>query len=323
MVVAMNAIDEQSEALFRRGFPHLREVLDGHPDDAGAADRAAKAFFGRRDYTTAWPRDVATRFLRAMASGSADACQTAGPLTGAEAQAVLSALTRPENTSREHLVETALFLLEALRGTGWTLDAVLSRLEGMPKSALEARNLHGPIFVAWWSGFLLKRVAPAVATKARARMQALVDRGLNSVTQQLAFVLGGERALEASGHKITPFNCLYCTDAAFIAKHARYPGFVVLDPYLAWLGGDPVLEVYVDLAKKLDREWAPQAIEGMARLASPLAVKVLEVLAGKKYLAAQVAEALASRGGGPKRAATARAAPKKKPAPQKKQAQGG
>lgn len=65
----------------------------------------------------------------------------------------------------------------------------------------------------------------------------------------------------------------------------------VLDPVGAWLGGDAVLEVYVELAKKVDREWAPLAIDGLA----PLAVKVLEVLSEKKYLAGQVAAALARR----------------------------
>lgn len=295
-LLRVNAIDLQTEARFQRGFPHVRELVDGPPDERTALGLAEKAFFGRRDFTVEWPRDVASRFLRAMTKGSAAACQTAGPLTEAEARALITAMIAPENRSREYLVESALFLLEAMQGSEWTLEAVLEGFEAMPQAALETKNLHGPIFVAWWSGMILKRVPLTVAAKARARMQAIVDRGLNPVSHRFAFVLGGESALVASGHAITPFNLLYCADQAFMAKHARFPGFVTLDPYLGWLGGDPVLEVYVELAKKLDREWATQAIEGLALLASPLAVRVLEELQKKKTLAAKVSAALAARG---------------------------
>lgn len=292
----MKSIDVAAEERFERGFPHLRELLDDHPHDTAPAAWALKAVAGRREYRTAWPREVATRFLRALkAANPTAAAQQPGPFTEAEARALLTALTNPADKTREHLVESALFLVEALRGTGWTLDAVLRCFEAMTPAARGRPNLHGPRYVAWWSGFLLLRAPAAVASRARKRMRTLVAQGLDGVTQQLAFILDGERALVASGHKITPFNLLFCSDPAFMAKHARYPGFVVLDPYLAWLGGDAVLEVYVELAKKVDREWAPLAIDGLALLSSPLAVKVLEVLSEKKYLAGQVAAALARR----------------------------
>lgn len=307
------AINPEAEAAFSRGYPHLRELVDGHPHDDAAAEWASKAFAGRREYDVRWPRDVAARFLRAVGAGTAEAAAKGGVLTEAEARGVLTKLTRPTDTTREFIVEAALFLVEAMLGSEWTLEAVLSLYEAMKPAQLAAPNPHGIVHVAWWSGFLLERVPPKVAAKARARIAKLVASGpLNSVTTRLGFIIGGEAALEASGHKLTPFNLLYCTDEAFIAKHAAYKGYVVLDPYLAWRGGDAVLECYVDLAKRADRESAGASIEGLARLASPLAVKVLEVLGERKHFAEQVARALASRS-----AATKPRAPAKKKATKK------
>lgn len=288
----MNAIDGEAEAKFERGFPHYRELIDGHPHDAKAADWATRCFQGKREYLVQWPREVAHHFVRLMGGAN----PKSGPVSAKEADAILEHLTKPKTILREFLVESALFLIEAMVGSEKTLDLTLSHYESRSQKELNDHNPHAIVFTAWWSGMILKRVSPAAAKKFRARMEKLIDAGpLNSVTERFAIITRGQKGLEASGHKITPFNLHYCSDPEFMAKHALYKNSVVLDPYVAWLGGEPMLEAYLQLAKKCDKEWAPSAIEGLAMLASPTAVRVLEVLATKKPLTARVEAALKGR----------------------------
>ena len=111
------------EDLFARGYPHLRRLVDGHPDDQ-TAEATAECMLDAIDaahYHVDWPREVAHRYVRGLANvGSsgiglsarrkdlpeADAgLRKAGPVDNAEGRTLIAALLAPDHSHYGFQVE--------------------------------------------------------------------------------------------------------------------------------------------------------------------------------------------------------------------------
>ncbi|MBX3229746.1 MAG: hypothetical protein KIT84_05380 [Labilithrix sp.] len=319
------AIDPKSEELFQRGWPELRTLVDDHPHLKDPAKWSQKAFhsYAADIYHVAWPREVAHRFVRIMGmprkelplaerlAAIAEQAKVAGPVTEAEARSVLARIVHPESRHPENNVKNLLFLLEAMVGGDVVFDAALSVYEELSDAQLEHDNLHDPLYVADWLGFVLRRLDRAAQEAGRARVAALLGRwGKHSVWRELTRVIGGAPAVLATKSPraagIWLHTLHHVDDAKFIVENAHRDNVGSFDIQLAFRGGEPVLEWYAKRLPKLPKERLAGFVEELALVASPKAVEMLRVLHQKKSVSARVAEVLATRGEAPQPSAPAK-----------------
>jgi hypothetical protein len=200
------AFSKEQDVLFALGWPHLRWLVDGHPDDATPTDdELMKVCQDGGVYGLVWPRGMANRFVRGFAASSDDATNSSpkwalpalGDATDVRAEEgprLVQGLFGPERYN-DGFVEHFVFLLEAMHGTDAVLDWILSAFEGMktpPPRDEEACAL------ATSAGLLLLRVPTAASRAAKARLGKLAKtiQG-DSLREFLRSAIGGGEAAKA------------------------------------------------------------------------------------------------------------------------------
>jgi hypothetical protein len=314
----MFAIDAASEALFEKGYPHLRVLEAGHPHEKDAATWALKALriYDPDVYFVRWPQEVAYRFVRAMGAKrvkgpannicSPDAkdeerlAQVSGPVTVKEAKAIVEQLTHNQSIHRDANVENALLLLEAMVGGELVVDTALARYEKFSAKDLAFGNPHDVTEVAYTLGHLLRRLPAPAAKKARARMEAFVaKKPASSVRERFQMVVGGVQGIEDSGWAKGIHIAHFVDDPAFILEHADTGGDT-LDMAIAYRAGpnaEKVLAVFEKRLKRVEAWRLPWLVEELSRVASPRALAMLKALTAKKPVAEAAKAALAARTG--------------------------
>lgn len=217
----------EDDELLALGYPHLRQLIDGHKGDqkpAAAALMAANqpALIPKR-YRIGWPREVAQRFVRAARSKAfqdwtnseptpAAFFETGGAVSAPEARELLAACMEVPGCTFQRKHEDLYYLLEAMVGTEVVVDAILGALEAFRpgKWTKEAggpdRKTAGAIVVL---GFLVLRLTPAAREKALARLKAISAAARSAVgkgpeenwelTGALGMVLDGSKASKCQG----------------------------------------------------------------------------------------------------------------------------
>ncbi len=318
----MFAVNAEREELFRKGWPHLRVLVSPHPHENDAAKWAERALLASDPnvYHVEWPREVAYRFVRAMGAkrpatpkdniapaDKADVAKClnrAGPVDEKEARAIVAQVTDPRSYHRQRAIEDLLYLLEAMVGAEPVIDEALKRYEKMTAKELTFRNPHDLVHVAYWIGFLLKRMPEKAAKKHRGRIEALIDEvpKASSVRGRFLMVARGVKGIEESGYKPGVHIAHYANDPEFIVKHAEASaiGKEGLDMQIAYQAkerSEDVLRAWTKLLRKVPAWRLPFLVDELAVVASPTATAMLKELANKKPVAEKVKSVLAARAG--------------------------
>lgn len=326
----MFAIDAANEARFEKGWPHLRTLVSPHPHEKDPAKWALKALdaYDPNVYFVEWPREVAYRFVRGMGAarrkeggnniafperGDVEKrVGVAGPVDEKEARAIVAQVTHPRSCHNERAIEDLLFLLEAMVGGEPVLDAALARYEAMNVKELGADNPHDVIYVAYWSGFLLRRLPEKAQARHRARMEKIMAKGKGtSVGERFLMVLRGVEGIAASGWQPGIHIAHYVDDPAFLLEHADAGPPDMQIAYLAREKSDAVLRVFAKGLRQIEAWRLPFWVDELAAVASPVATAMLKGLAGKKAVASKVEAVLAQRSGKKPKAAPKAEKPKK------------
>jgi hypothetical protein len=313
---------EQAELLSRGYPHWLRLVDGHPDDAAKKVAKSAKKAAGATDpvYFGHWPREAAGRYLRSFARGrvgahpnlggpEADAeVDKAGWPSADEVMAIIRSIVFPPkggeprgtNAWGRHAypfqVAEIVYLLEAEYGTEPVLDAAVATWEEY--AAYERRELatlsHRPDnypagYLAIPTGMLLLR-AGARAEPARRRLQALVAGDASQVHAthglgRLDLVLNGQKGFQRSGWSwVQPDGWLFVEDDPqwVRAAIAKAKGDVSLDVRAVWLGGEPVISLFVRHARKVKAAEVPRVVEGFGMIRSPATADLMTVLAQKK-----------------------------------------
>lgn len=311
----MFASNAEYEALFAKGWPHLRTLVSPHPHEKDAAKWAAKALdaYDPDVYHVAWPREVAHRFVRAMGAARpkeagdnivfpskadvAKRLQIAGPVAEKEARAIIEHVTHPRSCHKESAIRDLLFLLEAMVGAEPIVDSALSRYEAMKEKELDAGNPHDLVYVAYWLGFLVNRLPEKTGAKHRARMTKLATaKKQTSVRDRFQMVVGGVKGIKDSGWKPGLHIAHFANDPKFLIEHAAIGGDE-LDMQLAYQGREPMLDAFAKRLRRVPAWRLPWLVDELAVVASPTATAMLKELTVKKAVAERALAALAARSG--------------------------
>jgi hypothetical protein len=281
----------ESEALFRRGFPHLRWLTDEEVDEpAGLAARAMMTGEPMIDF--AWPRAVAVRVVRGYLAigvkyGAASpgdsaflkALEKEGPLP--EPSEWFDKALRRDLTSKDFAVEDAVFLLEALTSSDAVADAILSVLERDP-SVMQRRG--DALEIGRCLGFVLLRVEDT--EKFSSRIRALRDEVAGRTVAPTRFWSGlvetladGDAAFEKFGHALKYY--VFVKDRTrLVEKLKTAPGEFLPDLRFVYLGGPEVLDLYERRLDELPKGGlARRFFEALKHLKRPLAEPLMKRLA--------------------------------------------
>ncbi len=178
----------EQQRLYERGWPYVAELVDGHKDDKKPSVSATKVFreyFGV--YHVKWPRLTAAAFVRGSAKTTdgdwdspavAKAAADTGPVSDAEAEAIIAAAferrVRCDLNEPRHI----LFALEALTSTDVVLEAVVKGLENLPKKRYSGNDDELPAHLAYLSAFLLLRSDKRAAFAKR--LEAVYDAAVKA-----------------------------------------------------------------------------------------------------------------------------------------------
>lgn len=296
----------EQDLKFALGWPHMKELVDGHPDDA-EPEKAARASLENDypDIRLAWPRQVALRLARfhstplvhdysnvnpetglpGLTAAAAAALADATPLSADEARARIAEMfTEQGSRSFSNRIEGALYLLEAFVGPDAVLDAAVTALCGYsPERVLNAgRSLRdAPLAI----GMLLLRVPEAERARQMARLEELFQKSSGSgivgeLLGPLDAMLHGAAGIRSAwpGYRIHVLD-----DPGLVAEGRRSkPNDVygdLPDPRIVFLGGEAAYEVERRLWKKYDFlkpavAW-PLIVERMGEIRSPITVALL------------------------------------------------
>ncbi len=281
------AFSKEQDVLFALGWPHLRWLVDGHPDDATPTDdKLMKVCQDGGVYGLVWPRGMANRFVRGFAASSDDATNSnpkwalpalgdATDVRAEEGPRLVQGLFGPERYN-DGLVEHFVFLLEAMHGTDAVLDWILSAFEGMknpPPRDEEACAL------ATSAGLLLLRVPPAASRAAKARLEKLAKtiQG-DSLREFLRSAIGGGEAAKAQG--LHPSYYLNVTDDPAAVVASAKEGEHITSPRMIFLGGAAVVKAIAPHWKDLEFDYEQAALaRGLAEVRLPEAMELLATLA--------------------------------------------
>ncbi len=255
----------EQQRLYERGWPYLVQLVDGHKDDKKPSISATKVFreyFGV--YHVNWPRLTAAAFVRASAKTKdsdwdspevAKAATSTGPVSDAEAAAIVAAAFERRVRGDMNELRHILFALEALTGTDVVLEAVVKALEGLPKKRYSANDDENPAYIAYLSAFLLLRSEKRTAFAKRleaiydATVKAKAHEGEHSVRGALDLALhgnaGAARTL-ASSHWQYWYWYLHVDDpAVHITRLAdNMMSDWVPESRILYLAGEKMLPVY-------------------------------------------------------------------------------
>ncbi len=315
------AITPEADLAFALGFPHLEYIVEDHPDDA----RAEMIAYERRSYRLGWPRNVATRWCRITASKGcrrtpqgATELDTAGkkalkngaPLAPDEVALTLKALFT--DTSSYDDLRELVRLFEAFVGPELVASSIVDALE-RSGNAVWTHQDHDRALVVHHVGFLLLRLPPTTADRLRGRLAAVFDRRVKalpgkelgprrgergSLLRALDVVLHGRLGAERSGERsedtLEPGDIVHVLDDAEFVRDAACRRLSP-DARLVFLGGEPVLDHL--RAGFLRLRGAHHAlVDGLADVASPTAVHLLQRIAAGKEAPDRAKAVLAARG---------------------------
>ena len=278
------------DSLFALGWPHLRLVVADHEDDRDATKWANTAIGGSIEghYLVEWPEQVALRYVRAFGGRGAGAWSAknehvaaciaaeATPPSEDEVRQMLADRVKRGGPTGSWFTEHFVLLLEAFVGTEVVLDGLTSALEGDVGGDEEVEQ-YGFVL-----GFLLLRVAPKVAAKQRARLQAVLEKTPSSdyLYDGLACALGGGEAARSMGNN--PIYYHHAIDDPDGVRQAVAAGKWLPSARHVFIGGDPVLEIVVkSWNKQKDAELQRKLATQLAPISSPLAVRILAEMAAK------------------------------------------
>ncbi len=182
------------DELLALGYPHLRQLVDRHPDDGKKADAKARLVATNPKqllkYRVQWPRGVAERFVRLAPNrwfqdwqartptpGELAASAPGGAVSEDEARAILAHAVPFHGCSHTGRVAAVDFLLEQMVGAEAVVDAIVGALERLPTARFRAENtpdrqLGGHVLNV---GHMLSRLTPDRRAHHRARLEALWD----------------------------------------------------------------------------------------------------------------------------------------------------
>lgn len=255
-------------------------------------------------------RNVALTELR---GGKAAAPEVSPPPL--EADEALRLLTRA--TKLPFFRPVVLSAVEAFVGPSVALEGLITGLEAMPHQSWDNGGVGQLFFVCYG---LLLRALPAESKAARERLEALLERSQKEYgAAQLDIMLHGREGIARCGYKYStlyksyqrspndePSNVAdlcYCDgDGEFVAQQlaALWKAFQykVINHMngpspgrLFFLAGDAALETELQVVEKYPGTKQLEALESYQDLASPLAVKLIERLAGPKSKVKAKAEA--------------------------------
>jgi hypothetical protein len=174
------AFTAEDDLAFALGYPHFRVILDGHPDDANAADVAKSMMLAVWPLTETreLPREVALRVARGLSSdrvwlhnwtpAADEVIARSESIDIDEAPEMTARLLRSEAplNGPQHVA----LILEAFHGPEVVADLIVTEME-----TLEAAPRFAHFFL-YQVGFMLLRALPATVLVLRERMEVVFRR---------------------------------------------------------------------------------------------------------------------------------------------------
>jgi hypothetical protein len=289
----------EDDLLFALGWPHVRYLIEDHPDDLLTDPAAIEKAVFRAQVGLDVPRAIALRRIRAFASfangpdgklrqGAVKAMQNRDPFTEAEAKTFVL----------EHLAGRALgtkqleiaFLLEAFAGPDAIAEAITEAFE----TATDAQLIDHAVDKSIWAfalGFLLLRASAPLSVALRARLETVMARcpkdnvKSHSIANVLDEVLHQMNASLRSDH--TDQSLLHCVDASPEVIRAQLHASIrpwggCVYARMVFLGGDEVIEYYKKHCDKVKDAADQKAIVAQfGRIASPKIRELIELMSEK------------------------------------------
>ncbi len=268
---------EQEDLEWALGWPHVRRLVDGHPDDADPLvwDNAFP------DYDIDFPREQAARRVRhhlfCPSNGdernkwlelSKPYRQKAGPITEEEARSVITQHLKPAPNLWWWFLPQIILLCEAFVGPEPIAQALVETVEAWPIDLLKSEDSKRSDCVSLL-GFLFLRLPEAVRAALETRLRKVLDAavatipsGLDAVSEgefhrpyrAIDRVLNGKKAALRAGRFMDQTDLLFADDdPAFILEWLLgrdAPGDLPPFARLAFLGGEGVLDVEAKWWKK-------------------------------------------------------------------------
>ena len=267
------ACNAELDLQFALGWPHMRFLVEGHPDDAISDPAKDAEVTIQKEYGPNVPARVARRRVRVLTINSiapdgkggwlplavGEALANDAAVTEAEARSIIATqMQKPVMGAGQH---DMILLLEAMVGSDAVADALVTALETIPAAEINARHQDRNIWTHHLGLILLRVSAPtatALCTRLEKVLQAATAVGpANKVapSRTLDVVLHGREGAERSG-LTDPWHLLNVNDTPdLVAKQVETqklePATFVPYVRLAFLGGDRVLDVYAKRWQKL------------------------------------------------------------------------
>jgi hypothetical protein len=266
--------DDQEDLEWALGWPHVRRLVDGHPDDADPLGYRGAGF---PVYDIDFPREQAARRVRfylfcpstreesKKKSELAQPFQEkAGPVTEEEARSVITQHLKPgANLAWTHYLPQIILLIEAFVGPQLVAEALVETVEACPPDVLTS-NTKERFDCMSLLGFLLLRLPEPVRGVLETRLRKVLDAVVATIPGGLGLfdpakepwyapfrvidrVINGQEAVLRLGRNVYPTDLLFAEDPAFIVESLRgRPGPGDYNPALArlaFLGGEAVLDI--------------------------------------------------------------------------------
>jgi hypothetical protein len=280
---------EQEDLEWALGWPHVKRLVEGHPDDKDPVANWVKTPRYRMDF----PREIASCFVRffkfAPSTGdevnqwmarAKEHLETRGPITESEAREIVRLqLANDKNAWWLDNFPEALMLMEAFVGPGPVAEALVESLEAVSPDVLLKQSNSNRCQCVSFLGILLLRTPDALSVTLQERTRRVFDDAARSLPgglivrdaegeqdslpyRTLDLMLNGKEGVLRSGtnaakDQIYPRDLLFVQDdAAFVLERLRKAA--KNDPWeplarLVFLGGDGVLD--------LEAEWWPKYVE--------------------------------------------------------------
>jgi|GEM_PF-6025839 len=305
------AISPAWDGLYALGFPHMRFIVDGHKDDKNSRKAAEKADKANdlEIYPHEFPRGVVARYLRASGINSYyedrwnRALDNGSEYTKEEAVARLAIFFEKGGGNYEFRTCEVIYLIEALFGTAFTMETLLTLFE---KWTLWADGSETAGYVVTVMGFLLRRLPQKAAASAKARLVKLSQIPMDEYLQtDFLLMLGGapayKKLISETGRPEGLSFASHVRDVKLLLRLGeKSNGDWHLDPQFVFWAGDAMLAQWpTRMARSSAWRHRSLAIE-LTLLKLPSVGPVMEVLLTKKR-SAPVAEAWLSENGMTKR----------------------
>lgn len=302
----LRCFDPADTELFRRGYPHLVQLVDDdHPIPAAPArpprlDLLYRDYWGT--YADCWPRTLARQFVRTF---PVDRTLKIAPVAGAETidaaevERLLAAMCATQDRASPYTHRSWLFALEAFAGTDVVLPALVAALAAVPaQRRYETSHLDEIVaYLGYLVGFLLLRARPSVARAARRDLTALWDDATRGTPQAYEGNLRG--SLDLALHGIVGARRVL-TDSHW--QYLHWWGFVDdatllnerftcswksewhVDPRHLWLAGEAVMPILLGAkAIRALRKQRGLVFAQLAKLDHPEVARVMSAAHEDKY----------------------------------------